>query len=88
MHHFQYLNNQTDEQQNAVINEEPEEDHHQQDEVANIDEPMETEDTETPFNRTFTVEEAGDETQNRSIREFQILKNNIRNMICRRENSN
>ncbi|KAF1758036.1 hypothetical protein GCK72_014494 [Caenorhabditis remanei] len=65
----EYLNNQTDEQQNAVINEEPEEDHHQQDEVANIDEPMETEDTETPFNRTFTVEEAGDEAQNRSIHE-------------------
>lgn len=60
----EFLNSQTEVQQDVVINEEPEED--QQDEV---DEPMETEESETSFNRTFTVEEGGDETENRSIHE-------------------
>uniref|UniRef100_A0A1I7TDP5 SAP domain-containing protein n=1 Tax=Caenorhabditis tropicalis TaxID=1561998 RepID=A0A1I7TDP5_9PELO len=61
----EFLNSQKEEQRN-IINEEPEEEENDEERVG---EPMETEEAETPTNRTFTVEESTDESMGVSIRD-------------------
>ncbi|UMM29366.1 hypothetical protein L5515_011760 [Caenorhabditis briggsae] len=65
----EFLNNQREAEQQAPIDEEPEEQPQADQPQDEIDEPMDTDEPETPLNRTFTVEESSTERENRPTHE-------------------